>query len=61
MARGVMNRRLRNDNFQEERMNKIIAAFLVVAGLVPHATVAAPAMAEIISCRIWPDQRRSTP
>ena len=61
MARGVMNRRLRNDNFQEERMNKMIAALLGVAGLVPHATVAAQEMDEIISCMIWPDQRRSTP
>ena len=55
MARGVMNCRLRNGNFQEERMNKIIAALLVVAGLAPHATVAAQEMAEIISWMIWPD------
>ena len=61
MARGVMHCRLRNDNFQEERMNKIIAALLVVAGLMPHATVAAREIEETISCMIWPDQRRSTP
>jgi hypothetical protein len=52
MARGVMNCRLRNGNFQEEQMNKIIAALLVVASLAPHATVAAQEMAEIISCMI---------
>ena len=61
MARGVMNCRLRNDNFQEERVNKIIAALLVFAGLVPHATVAAQEMEEIISSMIWPDQRGSPP
>ena len=61
MGRGVMNCRLRNDNFKEERVNKIIAAVLVVADLVPHVTVAAQEMEEIIFCMIWPDQRGSTP
>jgi hypothetical protein len=59
MGRGVMNCRLRNDNFQEERVNKIIAAVLVVAGLMPHATVTAQEMEEIIFWMVWSDQRGS--